>query len=40
MDAFLKKSYNGKRLGEVRESEELEVQEFRNEANAFSDCSI
>lgn len=29
---------NGKRLCEVREFEELEVQEFRNEANAFSDC--
>ena len=29
---------NGKRLCEVREFEELEVQEFVNEANAFSDC--
>ncbi len=29
---------NGKRLCEVREFEEPKVQEFRNEANAFSDC--
>ena len=31
---------NGKRLCEVREFEGLKVQEFRNEANAFSDCLI
>ena len=29
---------NGKSIGEVREFEEPKVQEFRNEANAFSDC--
>ena len=29
---------NGKSIGEVRDFEELKVQEFRNEANAFSDC--
>ena len=29
---------NGKRLCEVREFEELEVQEFVNVANAFSVC--
>ena len=38
MRAVLRIADNGKRLCEVREFEELEVQEFRNEANAFSDC--
>ena len=29
---------NGKRLREIWGFEEQKVQEFRNEANAFSDC--
>lgn len=33
---LFKVAYNGKSIGEVRDFEELNVQEFTNVANAFS----